>query len=64
MENGKPPRTSLTDEEETLLSDELSKLDHKLASILHDLDTDEEEFPQLVQYANDITDAKGDQKKI
>jgi hypothetical protein len=48
MEIGEPPRTLLTEEEKTLLSNELPKLDHKLAQILHDLDTNDEEFPELV----------------
>ena len=52
MENGEPPRTPLTNEEKTLLSDEMTKMEAKLAGIYNDLNTDEEEFPELIQKAS------------
>jgi hypothetical protein len=52
MENGEPPRTPLTNEEKTLLSGEMTKIEAKLAEIYNDLNTDEEEFPELIQKAS------------
>jgi hypothetical protein len=50
MDNGgEPSRTPLTNEEKTLLSDEKTKMQAKLLEIYEDLNTDEEEFPELVQ---------------
>ena len=51
MEYGDQSRTPLTSEEKTLLSDELTKIEAKLAEIFHNLNTDEEEFPQHVKLA-------------
>jgi hypothetical protein len=59
-QNVEPPRIFLTDYDKTLLTDELIKMDDKLAEILHILDTDQEEFPELFQYANDITKPEGE----
>jgi hypothetical protein len=52
MENGEPPRTPLTNEEKTLLSGEMTKMEAKLVEIYNDLNTDEEEFPELIQKAS------------
>jgi hypothetical protein len=64
MENGEPPRAPLTDEEKILLTNELPIVDGKLAEILDILKTDQKELPDLVQYANSITDPDGDELKF
>jgi hypothetical protein len=40
------------------------KMEGKLAEIFEVLDTDQEELPELVQYANDLTNPEGDQVKL
>jgi hypothetical protein len=65
MENGEPPRAPLTDEEKILLTNELPIVDGKISEILRILDiNDPNEFPEVVQYANSITDPEGDQLKF
>jgi hypothetical protein len=41
MESREQPRTPLADDEKTLLSDEWTNMDDKLAKILNDIDTDQ-----------------------
>jgi hypothetical protein len=55
MESVEPQRTPLTDQEKKLLTDESTKMDTKLAKVLSELNTNQEEFPDIVELANVIT---------
>jgi hypothetical protein len=55
MESVEPQRTPLTDQEKKVLIDESTKMDSKLAKVLSELNTNQEEFPDIVEIANVIT---------
>lgn len=64
MESVEPQRTPLTDQEKKLLTDESTKMDTKLAKVLSELNTNQEEFPDIVEIANVINNPKGLQVKF
>ena len=64
MESVEPQRTPLTDQEKKLLIDESTKMDAKLAKVLNELNTNQEEFPDIVEIANVINNPKGLQVKF
>lgn len=64
MESVEPQRTPLTDQEKKLLIDESTKIDTKLAKVLIELNTNQEEFPDIVEIANVINNPKGLQVKF